>query len=102
MTTNDAARADFEAFARSPHFGLSPGHFERGDDGQYLNVATEAYWLAFRAGRGSLVVELPPIEAWDNDGYLERERDDDASSRMALVALVDVRIALEAQGINVR
>lgn len=63
----DKMRADFEKFARSPDFGLSSGHFERGDDGQYLNVATEAYWLCFKAGSSSLVVELPPIGAPSDD-----------------------------------
>lgn len=63
----DKMRADFEQFARSPDFGLSSGHFERGADGQYLSVATEAYWLCFKAGRASVVVELPPIGAASDD-----------------------------------
>jgi hypothetical protein len=89
LTTNDALRADFEAFARSPHFGLSPGHFERGDDGQYLNVATEAYWLAFRAGRGSLVVELPGINPHGGVDFQRQYQE-------------RCKRALEAQGVTVK
>jgi hypothetical protein len=94
--SNDV-RADFEAFARSPAFGLSPGHFERGDDGQYLNVATEAYWLAFRAGRGSLVVELPPVGA-PRDDHPSRRRWHNIRNN----TLEACKRALEAQGVTVK
>lgn len=89
----DKMRADFEQFARSPDFGLSSGHFERGADGQYLNVATEAYWLCFKAGRSSLVVELPPRGARRDDLHHWRIRNNtlDACKRM-----------LDEQGVTVR
>lgn len=100
--STDKMRADFEAWAGSPEFGLSPAHFVLGEDGEYKNFAAINYWLCFKAGRASAVVELPPIEAWNNDGYLERERDDEAESNMALVALVDVRFAMEKAGVTVK
>lgn len=98
----DKLRAEFEAFAGSPEFGLSPAHFEKAEDGEYINMPTDAYWQCFRAGRASAVVELPAIEAWDNDGRLDREPDEDADERVGLAPRVDVRIALEEAGVTVK
>lgn len=56
-----------------------------------------AVWIS---SRQMLVVDLPAVEAWDNDGRLDREKDDTADCSMGLVPVIDVRIALRAAGIT--
>lgn len=100
--STDKLRAEFEAWAGGPEFGLSPAHFSKDERGEYINMPTDAYWLCFRAGRASAVVELPAIEAWDNDGRLDREQDEDARERTGLCPRIEVRIALEQAGVTVK
>ena len=62
MDTNkmrDISREQFEKFALSAEGGLFPGHLTKGEDGEYLNYATQCYWLFWQASREAVVVELP-------------------------------------------
>ena len=77
---------------------------KRAADGWYPYSSREISLMrcAWQASRAAAVVELPAIEAWDNDGRLDRERDEDAGERIGLVPLIDVRIALEEAGVTVK
>jgi len=55
----DKAIAEFEAWAGSEAFGLSPAHFEKDEAGDYINYPTQCYWLVWKASREELVIELP-------------------------------------------
>ena len=70
-----------------------------GDSYSVPRVARAWYW--FKRSRETLVVDLPAVEAWDNDGRLDREKDDTAECSMGLVPVIDVRIALRAAGISI-
>lgn len=54
-----SSREEFEAWASSPAFGLSPGHFKKDEEGEYINYPAHCYWLVWQASRQALVVELP-------------------------------------------
>lgn len=55
----DKAIAEFEAWASSEAFGLSPAHFAKDEAGDYINYPTQCYWLVWQASREELVVQLP-------------------------------------------
>lgn len=57
-----SSREEFEAWASSPAFGLSPGHFKKDEEGEYINYPAHCYWLVWQASRQALVVELPPVD----------------------------------------
>ena len=60
----DKAIAEFEAWASSEAFGLSPAHFAKDEAGEYINYPTQCYWLVWQASRAELVIELPqPMKA---------------------------------------
>lgn len=98
-------REEFEAHVYStPFYAYQPGDPLDIDDadGGYLDANLHGAWLSWQASRAALVVELPAIEAWDNDGRLDREKDEDADVRIGLVPRVDVRAAIEAAGVTVK
>ncbi|WP_158497508.1 hypothetical protein [Pseudomonas lactis] len=45
---------------------------------------------------------MPAVEAWDNDGRLDREKDDTADCAIGLVPVIDVRNALTELGIAIK
>ena len=64
MQHTDKMRAEFEAWAGSEAFGLSPAHFEKDEAGDYINYPTQCYWLVWQESRADLVIELPqPMNA---------------------------------------
>lgn len=69
-----------------------------------LRLSCSRGWaeLIWQASRAAVVVELPAVEAWLNDGRLDREPDKDAGERMGLVPRIDVRRAIKAAGIGVK
>ena len=70
-----------------------------GDSYSVPRVARAWYW--FKRSRETLVVDLPAVEAWDNDGRLDREKDDTADCAIGLVPSFDVRIMLVGAGITI-
>ncbi|WP_313489403.1 hypothetical protein [Stutzerimonas nitrititolerans] len=60
MQHTDKAIAEFEAWAGSEAFGLSPAHFAKDEAGDYINYPTQCYWMVWQASRAELVIELPP------------------------------------------
>ena len=70
----------------------------QGDSYNVPRVARAWYW--FKRSRQALVVNLPAVEAWDNDGRLDREKDDTADCAMGLVPGIEVRNALTDAGIT--
>ncbi|MBV4478735.1 hypothetical protein [Pseudomonas khavaziana] len=72
----------------------------QGDSYSVPRVARAWYW--FKRSRETLVVDLPAVEAWDNDGRLDREKDDTANCAMGLAPVIDVRIAMTAAGISIK
>lgn len=48
-SSENVARAQFEAFALSPEFGLRAGHLEKDENGEYLNYPTQCYWQVWQA-----------------------------------------------------
>lgn len=100
--TADKIRASFEAYITGPQFDMPPEAVERdAETGEYRRHDVQTYWLAWLASRASAAVELPAIEAWDNDGSLDREPDDDARERVGLVPSIDVRLALMEVGVGI-
>lgn len=57
--SQDKSREEFEAWALSPGFGLTPGHLVIGPNGYYVNYPTQCYWEAWQASREAIVVKLP-------------------------------------------
>lgn len=97
MDTNKM-REQFEKFALSKIGGLSAGHLVKGEDGEYLNYASQCYWLFWQASREAVVVELPPKISAHNtseSGWVrpEAEHYDEAVD--------DCREAIEAHGLKV-
>ncbi|WAT26774.1 hypothetical protein [Pseudomonas sp. GXZC] len=80
---------------------FQPASLARSTDGYYVISLVQSAWWGWQQSRESLVMELPAAEAWDNDGRLDREKDDTADCAMGLVPVIDVRIALRASGITV-
>lgn len=70
-------------------------------NGSYGDPCIAKAWNWYKRSREMLVVDLPAVEAWDNDGRLDREKDDTANCAMGLVPVIDVRIAMTAAGITV-
>ncbi|OWQ42532.1 hypothetical protein CDH05_06885 [Pseudomonas lactis] len=81
----------FEAWhlARFPGASLS-----KRTNGEYINLYVGMCWIGWSASRETLVMDLPAVEAWDNDGRLDREKDDTADCAIGLVPVIDVRNAL--------
>ncbi|AZF37755.1 hypothetical protein C4J88_2975 [Pseudomonas sp. R4-39-08] len=71
-------------------------------NGSYGDPCIAKAWHWFKRSREMLVVDLPAVEAWDNDGRLDREKDDTADCAMGLVPVIDVRIAMTAAGITIK
>ena len=94
MQHTDKAIAEFEAWAGSEAFGLSPAHFEKDEAGDYINYPTQCYWLVWQASREELVVTL--VEPDPND-YASI-----ASFRAAEAMQKECRAAIEAAGVTVR
>ena len=84
----DKAMAEFEAWASSEAFGLSPAHFAKDEAGEYINYPTQCYWLVWLASRRELVIELPSSP---NEEFSDRRAAVDAC-----------RAAIEAAGVTVR
>lgn len=59
-------------------------------------------WEIWQASRTALEIEMPAVEAWINDGRLDREKDEDADECIGLAPLCDVRAAIEAVGVGVK
>lgn len=59
MQHTDKMREEFEAWAGSEAFGLSPAHFAKDEAGDYINYPTQCYWMVWQASRAELVIELP-------------------------------------------
>lgn len=57
----DKAIAEFEAWAGSEAFGLSPAHFAKDEAGDYINYPTQCYWLVWQASRREAFIELPRL-----------------------------------------
>lgn len=96
-----SSREEFEAWAASPAFGLSPGHFKKDEDGEYINYPAHCYWLVWQASRQALVVALPSKishlpHSQVGDGIVlpEAEQYDEA--------IDDCREAIEAAGVRVK
>lgn len=92
------AQEKFEVWhlARFPGASLS-----KRTNGEYINLYVGMCWIGWSASRETLVVELPAVEAWDNDGRLDREKDDTADCAIGLVPSFDVRIVLVGAGITI-
>ena len=90
------AQEKFEAWhlARFPGASLS-----KRTNGEYINLYVGMCWIGWSAFRDTLVVEFPAVEAWDNDGRLNCEKDDTADCAIGLVPVIDVRNALTELGI---
>jgi len=71
-------------------------------NGVYYWGTTREAFLAWQASREALVIELPEVYAWDNDGGFEKEYDPDSECSMALIPKIDVIIAIEAAGVKVK
>lgn len=84
-----SSREEFEAWASSPAFGLSPGHFKKDEEGEYINYPAHCYWLVWQASRQALEIVLPePFPLGDGYGLgLDPE---------------DTRAAIEAAGVRVK
>lgn len=91
MQHTDKAWAEFEAWAGSEAFGLSPAHFAKDEAGDYINYPTQCYWLVWQASREVLEVTIEPGDCFSpNDcGDLAIWRD-------------DAKRLLEAAGVTVR
>lgn len=61
------SQQQFEQFALSAAGGLGKGHLVKGEDGEYLNFATQCYWDFWQASRAAVVVELPPAPEVPDD-----------------------------------
>ncbi|WP_034134176.1 hypothetical protein [Pseudomonas lactis] len=92
------AQEKFEAW----HLIRFPGaSLSKRTNGEYINLYVGMCWIGWSASRETLVVELPAVEAWDNDGRLDREKDDTADCAIGLVPSFDVRIVLLGAGITI-
>lgn len=69
-------------------------------NGSYGDPCIAKAWHWFKRSREMLVVDLPAVEAWDNDGRLDREKDETADCAMGLVPVIDVCNALKVAGIT--
>lgn len=102
--STDKMRDDFEAWLMTEERFTDP--VERSDlelfDGEYGYENMQLMWIAWQASRAALCVDLPAVEAWLNDGRLDREPDEDAGERMGFVPRIDVRRAIEAAGVRVK
>lgn len=92
----DKAIAEFEAWAGSEAFGLSPAHFAKDEAGDYINYPTQCYWLVWRASRRELVIELPRPDTNMHNGR------SDAACELLLEQWDADRAAIEAAGVTVR
>lgn len=92
------AQEKFEAWhlARFPGASLS-----KRTNGEYINLYVGMCWIGWSAFRDTLVVDMPAVEAWDNDGRLDREKDDTADCAIGLVPSFDVRFLLAGAGITI-
>lgn len=90
-----------EAYARRAGCNVDSLRAARWGENGYRDPFAAAAWFGWVDARAALVVELPAIEAWDNDGRLDREKDEEADVRVGLVPRVEVRAALEAAGVRV-
>jgi hypothetical protein len=98
QTMQDEFEADYCA-----HSHRLPGLVKncRLSNGSYGDPCIAKAWHWFKRSREILVVGLPAVEAWDNDGHLEREKDDTADCAMGLVPGIEVRHMLTDAGITV-
>lgn len=102
-TGSGRMRADFEAYMTGPQFGMAPSEIERNPEtGEYQRHDVQTFWLVWIASRASIDFEMPAIEAWDSDGRLDRERDDEAGECVGLVPAVEVRSSLREAGVTVK
>lgn len=103
-------QAEFEAWASGPEFGLSAAYFAKDERGEYINMPTNNYWLCFRAGRASAVVELPATaKPSDLDYAVWREYGDEGAPKEAEAAhkakseyREECRAAIEAAWVTVK
>lgn len=82
-----SSRDEFEAWASSPAFGLSPGHFAKDEQGEYINYPAHCYWLVWEASRQSLEIELPEPH-WFGEAQI--------------FSSDEVHVAIEAAGVRVK
>ena len=89
-------REEFEAWASSPAFGLRAGHFEKADDGEYLNYPTQCYFQVWQASRAAIVIELP--QRWEFNAFGDPQKNDSGTELEHL----EVVKAIEAAGLRVK
>ena len=93
------AQEKFEAW----HLALFPGaSLSKRTNGEYINLYVGMCWIGWSASRETLLVDMPAVEAWDNDGRLGREKDEAADRATGLVPVIDVRNALTELGIAIK
>lgn len=103
----DKMREEFEAAyaagitQQKGEGAFHPASLTRSADGYYVISLVQSAWWGWQQSRESLAVYLPAVEAWDNDGHLEREKDDTADCAMGLVPGIEVRHMLTDAGITV-
>lgn len=88
------SQQQFEQFGLSAAGGLGKGHLVKGEDGEYLNFATQCYWDFWQASRAAVVVELP-------DGRCLFDRSSGrAPGGLPLIELKQAADAIEAVGLK--